>query len=168
MPNYVKNKISFQSDSASEILGVIAPDGYIDFNTLIPCPLHIYQGHLSGEDEDDFGGNTWMEWSRANWGVKWNAETSVIENDGKSVSITFTTAWSKPYPFIIAFANRFKLNFKYEYVCESREWWGTEEWTCDVEFGTPRSWRLSKSEGVDSEWEAIYTSVYGRSPNIEE
>jgi hypothetical protein len=60
MPNYVVNKIILMdweesNQTAERISEVIkGPNGDFDFNTLIPHPLQLYHGNLSGDDKEDF------------------------------------------------------------------------------------------------------------------
>jgi len=49
-----------------------------------------------------YGSATWYEWSRWNWGTKWNAETVCIDDDAKSVTID--TPWSAPSGVLMALA----------------------------------------------------------------
>ena len=87
----------------------------------------MYHGDLSSKDDNDFSGRTWYDWHRANWNTKWNAYESVFNDEEKSIS--FETAWSVPYPIIIAVANTLRHStFIHYYVCEYGEFWGTEVW----------------------------------------
>lgn len=134
MPNHVSNRIiidgpkELQSVLVSEITSIEGGEKQIDFKTLIPRPKHIYIGNLSREDEADFQShNCWMEWSRKNWGTKWNAYETVIQY-GDILTIDFQTAWSVPYPFIIALSNTFTMEFELKYYDEGGCFWGIEEW----------------------------------------
>jgi hypothetical protein len=73
MPNYIHNKIIFDAVHADKVFAECCPDGKFDFNTLIPMPLYIYQGHIGeGENKEDFGEDNWLTWRYENWGNKWN------------------------------------------------------------------------------------------------
>ena len=99
----------------------------VDFNKLIPEPITMYHGDLSGKDSNDFSGHNWSDWHRANWNTKWNAYKSEFNDD--EFWIKFETAWSIPYPIIVAVANTLKhSSFVHAYVCEYGEFWGTEVW----------------------------------------
>lgn len=137
MPNHVTNKIEFEVGSdveAEQMVAELTKDGCVDFNALIPRPLHIYRESTTGNDDKDFGANTWHEWNSANWGTKWNAYNGKVEHEAGTgkVVLTFDTAWRVPYPFIIAFANkygsRFLAGFTHKYFDEGHNFWGQDEW----------------------------------------
>jgi hypothetical protein len=52
----------------------------------------IYKDNL-----DNYGSKTWYDWACRNWGTKWNASESSIDNNG---DIRFETAWATPHPVI--------------------------------------------------------------------
>jgi len=93
MPNNISNTIIFDAVHADKVFAECCPDRELDFNTLIPVPLYIYQGEL--------------EWNCKHWGTKWNAYDSICSIHGDKAYICFNTAWSIPRPIIIAFANKF-------------------------------------------------------------
>lgn len=130
MPNNVSHKIAFTAttECAAQIIDEITKHGCLDFNALIPKPLPIYQGSLSGLDTEDFGGFTWYTWAKKNWGTKWNAYNGNSLNRFGAVELYFETAWSIPYPIIIAFANKYKLSFVHKYFDEGHNFWGIEKW----------------------------------------
>jgi hypothetical protein len=130
MPNHVSNSIEFACDVglAEKIIDEITKEGCVDFETLIPMPLHVYQGDSSKVDDDDFKTNSWYPWSVANWGTKWNAYAGSIQNSNGKVRIYFQTAWSVPYPIIIAFANKYGLEFTHKYYDEGDNFWGVDKW----------------------------------------
>jgi len=135
MPNHVSNRIviigtqkGFQDTIVNTITTNNGDGDQIDFKKLIPIPRHIYQNHLSKDDELDFQShNCWSEWNRKNWGTKWNAYETVIKY-GDELIIDFQTAWSVPYPFIIALSNLLATKFKLKYYDEGGCFWGIEEW----------------------------------------
>jgi hypothetical protein len=58
------------------------------------------------------GHGDWHHWRVENWGTKWNASDSVIDDESeyqgdKEVMIRFDTAWSPPIPVIKIAAERF-------------------------------------------------------------
>jgi Ferredoxin-like domain in Api92-like protein len=132
MPNNVTNKLIFESRDYSAISAICIPNGkYFDFDALIPMPPSVYRGELSSQEMKDFPLN-WDSWCRENWGTKWNAYdfTSGICRDGRAY-IQFDTAWSIPYPIIVAFANIFKIEFEHRYFDEGHSFWGIEQWGID-------------------------------------
>jgi len=50
------------------------------------------------------GYSNWYDWTKANWGTKWNAYDQTINEDG---SITFLTAWSTPFPAMAALSLKY-------------------------------------------------------------
>jgi len=134
MPNHISNKLEIEGtffQVYQVVRAIVDCDGAVDFNTLIPCPAHVYARELSITEEHDFGQWNWLSWNRANWGTKWNAYASRITYRAGGVTIYFQTAWSRPYPFIIAIANRFSdLAFTYKYFHEGHNFWGVERWVC--------------------------------------
>lgn len=51
-----------------------------------------------------YGHCTWYGWSRENWGTKWDAYESEVDANGR---VVFETAWSTPFPVIVALSKRF-------------------------------------------------------------
>ena len=133
MPNHVANKIVFFATSkrTQEIVRHVFVDGEFDFNTLMSAPANIYQGTLGEADDEDFKSCTWLEWNLANWGTKWNAYNSSYTTSNGVTEILFHTAWSPPFPVIVAFANTFKIDFEHRYCEGSQSFWGIEQWKYD-------------------------------------
>lgn len=148
MPNNVTNKLIFApGQSIAHIIAVCCTDGkQFDFNTIIPCPLSIYRGDLTAEDEKDFKGG-WDEWNRSHWGTKWNAYTGSVGVDDNRWFIRFDTAWSIPRPVIVAIANKFKMPFEHRYYDEGANFWGIETW--EVRHGLAVRVDARKSEKAD-------------------
>lgn len=70
----------------------------VTFEYLIPMPDDIYRGDLGKEEMEKYGKNNWRNWSVANWGTKWDACDSNINDENKS--IWFQTAWDAPWPWL--------------------------------------------------------------------
>lgn len=130
MPNWVTNRLIFAKEvDATAVVERCCSEGQrLDFNLLIPQPLHLYKAGLSMEDEKDFPCN-WYTWNVENWGTKWNAKRGQTGTmpDGR-MFIEFDTAWSVPYPIIAALANRFRAEFEHWYIDEFENFWGIEVW----------------------------------------
>ena len=116
MPNHIKNRLEI-SGSINEVLKVLDfikvekskvgeyeyGIGTIDFEKITPMPLWVYGSSpyvsgISPEDESKYGKeNTSLNWSRNNWGTKWNAYDQTCEllnlNEGIAI-IYFSTAWN--------------------------------------------------------------------------
>lgn len=56
------------------------------------------------DNERLYGHRDWYSWSNANWGTKWNAYDSEQREDD---SIYFETAWSTPYPVMLALSAKY-------------------------------------------------------------
>jgi hypothetical protein len=127
MPNHVTNKITFDASKADEIFKAVCPDGKFDFELLVPMPPNTYQGDMSSEDEKDFPIN-WNDWSRENWGTKWNCYDQSCGIENGTAFIKFDTAWQPPYPVMAAFCNRFGIAFEHRYFDEGQNFWGIDVW----------------------------------------
>ena len=71
----------------------------------------------------ELGHATWYEWSRENWGTKWNSY-SLSGLPEKSVSpfeFSFDTAWSFPTPIFKKLAEKFPL-LEFECCCFDEGW----------------------------------------------
>jgi hypothetical protein len=172
MPNWIENKIIFEGEEkkADEIYESICTYGGIDFRTLIPQPLSIYQGSLTSDDDNDFERHTWNKWNRDHWGTKWNAcNSSPLKKEGGFYSVQFQTAWSVPYPFIIAFANKFKIEFEYRFICEGHCFWGIEKWGLgDMPWDGDSPSRKYKSHNNQDELKALHIELKGWDPDEED
>lgn len=127
MPNHVANRVTFDAAKAEEVFAIVIRDGRFDFGTLVPTPPNMYHGNLNSTDEKDFPVN-WLNWSRDNWGTKWNAYECSHGVEGATAFIKFQTAWSAPYPVMAAFCNRFNIPFEHRYYDEGECHWGIDKW----------------------------------------
>ena len=64
-----------------------------DFDTLGGREGYLNYGKTIIENRMNYGHSTWYEWSRENWGVKWNASSSRVQRDLNEVTIFFETPW---------------------------------------------------------------------------
>lgn len=89
-----------------------------DFNTLIPQPVNIETGGCSGQHKP--GIICWRGWSINNWGTKWNAyDTQIEEFADDTATLQFDTAWSHPFPVVEALSAKFpNLPLEVEYADE--------------------------------------------------
>lgn len=114
MPNYVTNKVCIENGDIADILKIVSSeDREFDFNKLIPMPADL-QGTTSGsylssleqkkQDENviKYGYGNWYDWSRGNWGTRWNANDISVDD----CCITFDTAWSTPFPIFEELSRR--------------------------------------------------------------
>lgn len=141
MPNHVTNKIEFSGnkENIKKVLELIGGEyECIDFNKIVPTPDDIYQGNLGRKEKEIYGKNNWLDWNMSNWGTKWNAYSSWL--DEKNNIIYFDTAWSSPTLVLDALAKlcyEYKVSFTgkwadedtgynigvFESDCDSDEYW---------------------------------------------
>lgn len=121
MPNHVINEIVFRGVDAGAQEAIIAKccnsDGKVDFEGLVPTPPQVWLGDVSTKHER-LGANA-LDWSRENWGTKWNAyRHKPIERTDDTLTLRFDTAWSPPYGWLVAVFNTFKISFDHNWLDE--------------------------------------------------
>ena len=92
-----------------------------DFSTIVPHVLEeMYkEGEKYVNIFDTYGYLSWYTWSINNWGTKWNAYDSYIEELENMVIIHFNTAWSGVPKIIGTMTEMFpNLSFNYKYADE--------------------------------------------------
>ncbi len=58
----------------------------------------------------------WYDWNINNWGTKWDAYNTYIEDYGSSVSMSFQTAWAPPVEVAQELRRRFNsIDIKWMY-----------------------------------------------------
>lgn len=91
-------------------------------------PTHIEDfkklGVLVNSNYNKYGCSTWYQWCPKNWGTKWNAYQTSINNN----VIEFDTAWGWPEPVINAFMQKFKINCTYKSFDEGGWFWFVKEY----------------------------------------
>jgi hypothetical protein len=127
MPNHVTNVIELKTEDFDRIKDRIMSGEEFDFEKLIPMPLNVYRGNISFINEIRFP-NNWYNWSIENWGTKWNAYDTHVNRGEKETKLTFFTAWEKPDPVIVAFANLTKIPFQHKYFDEGHGFYGHDAW----------------------------------------
>lgn len=125
MPNHVVNEIIFRGvDAAAQeaiLSRCINAEGKVDFEMLVPTPINLWLGNVGQKHEKAFG-TTALDWSRTHWGTKWNAYGhKPTERTADTLILRFETAWSPPYPWIIAVFNTFKRSFEHNWLDEGRD-----------------------------------------------
>jgi hypothetical protein len=144
VPNHIANRITFAAEKADEVFAAVIRDGDFDFETLVPSPPNMYHGDLSASDESDFQVN-WNNWSRENWGTKWNAYQGKHGIENGEAFIYFQTAWAPPWPVMAAFCNRFKIAFVHRYFDEGENFWGIDTWG-------PSKWADNRIQRVEKRY----------------
>lgn len=72
------------------------------------------------ENLKQYGCKDWYDWSRYNWGTKWDAyDFSMISKGEQRVEFVFQTAWNTPLEAMIAMSKKFPtLEIRVEYADE--------------------------------------------------
>lgn len=125
MPNHVINELIFRGVDAEAQAAILAKicnaEGRVDFEILVPTPLNMWWGNVGTRHEKAFG-RTALEWSRENWGTKWNAyDVRPMEATDDSLTVRFETAWAPPYPWLAAVFNGLKVSFEHNSLSEGGE-----------------------------------------------
>jgi hypothetical protein len=118
MPNWVTNKVVIigKSESITEIVEFIkGENSSIDFNKIVPMPAELLNTTSPVRESNPeliakYGTDNWYDWSRRNWGTKWNCgDTSEVRLNTKGTRATyfFQTAWSTPAPVIEKLSEKF-------------------------------------------------------------
>lgn len=85
-----------------------------DFNVLNPSSIEEV-GKTYIDNIVNYGSDTWYDWSVKNWGTKWNAFDSEIENN----ILSFRTAWSASLPITKKISEMFpNLSLSHEFADE--------------------------------------------------
>ena len=114
MPNWCLNRATFTHDDPEQITRLInaAKVGKL-FNEFLPMPPELLEEAPVGDDyqersaaiaqrnQEQFGYTSWYDWSIANLGTKWDIsevdeDWMTKSEDGKTVSLSFDTAWAPP------------------------------------------------------------------------
>ena len=109
MPNWTSNNVLFvgKENQLKKLQTMLkSADNEFDFNNVIPMPNELsdtvsgsenakpeWQKKRSQELISKYGADNWYSWSIENWGTKWNAiDTEVEQRDGTLI-YRFDTAW---------------------------------------------------------------------------
>lgn len=123
MPNWCSNRLRVTADTPealqkfTDVAFKQHPDNpdllIFTFEGIYPTPPELLAETAFGESEnkealvEKYGHSDWYGWRVENWGTKWDAGDSYVENptatpDGKSeVEVSFDTAWAPPIPFLL-------------------------------------------------------------------
>jgi hypothetical protein len=131
MPNWCDNRLAIRGarNVVIELVELLEGDTPFDFERVLPMPKTIQDGGAyDGGMLDMFPG--WYQWSRQNWGVKWNATSVTRRGYGRTgrVRYRFFTAYGPPTELLDELARRFAtveldLSFDVEMLgCGSASW----------------------------------------------
>ena len=79
------------------------PEDLIE-HMLVKGSANLEEAQKALDNERLYGCRDWYGWSTDNWGTKWNAYNT---NDTDVDEVSFETAWSNPYPVIIALSAKY-------------------------------------------------------------
>lgn len=127
MPNHVENRLKIIGDKekilkVKDFLKSKWNDGTernIDFNKITQMPKWVFHNDLRSKDEEKYGKeNCWLDWSLKNWGTKWNAYESNLEDEEDT--IRFSTA-GNGVPELITKLGRIFEDIEFEYAWASED-----------------------------------------------
>lgn len=79
------------------------PEDLIE-HMIVKGSANLEEAQKALDNERLYGCRDWYGWSTDNWGTKWNAYNT---NDTDVDEVSFETAWSNPYPVIIALSAKY-------------------------------------------------------------
>jgi hypothetical protein len=79
------------------------PEDLIE-HMIVKGSANLEEAQKALDNERLYGCRDWYGWSTSNWGTKWNAYST---NDTDVDEISFETAWSNPYPVIVALSVKY-------------------------------------------------------------
>ena len=79
------------------------PEDLIE-HMLVKGSANLEEAQKALDNERLYGCRDWYRWSTSNWGTKWNAYST---NDTDVDEVSFETAWSNPYPVIVALSVKY-------------------------------------------------------------
>ena len=81
-----------------------------------------------GQKHEKLGQNA-LDWSRENWGTKWNAYShKPTQRTEDTLTLTFETAWSAPYGWLMALFNTTKRDFDHNWLDEGSDRGVSGQW----------------------------------------
>jgi hypothetical protein len=157
-------------DKDRKILTVMSDESPMSFWNFIAPPtdsLGDYFGTAGFVEGVGFTGESketsddWYSWNSSNWGTKWDAndeyvspELNEIDDLTRSLSYTFSTAWSIPEPVFRAMVQQHpELHFHLHSTEE--QGWGAEFSGSGGSYGMDKEWNIPQShkDYVDSDQE---------------
>lgn len=82
-----------------------------DFDTLGGGRGYLAYGKTIAENRANYGADTWYEWSRDHWGVKWNASDSKVQFEPQKATIWFKTPWDQPKKLMLQFIQKYSVKY---------------------------------------------------------
>ncbi len=115
----LKNSKKIDSEKTDELFKQFLPENSknnkeirkLTFEGICPRPKEIIQSEKEVNSNKEFP--DWYTWNIKNWGTKWDADTTKIEESKNKIIIYFDTAWAPPEEWLNKLASRY-LNLKLE------------------------------------------------------
>lgn len=158
----------FTDDKASlaKAAGVISP-GQIYSQIKPSAPLNgealselFALGQRLVENFQKYGARSWYDWCRREWGTKWNACETTVEDDD---TVIFDTAWEPPLPVLA------KLSEMYPEV--EIEVWCADEAPCEAMlYASIQDGQVAEDpyDPETPEGPALYEDLWGFNPKLED
>ena len=144
MPNWVFNQLhvhgtpdeiaKFKADLSRPIVvsvGEVADTVFSYMNVISPWDQGISESEYfatHGSGPNGMTGNTdgnWYNWNRQYWGVKWDCDAELDNDEATYVSYRFDSPWGPPTEVIDAIAAKYPtMTFSHNY--EEEQGWGGE------------------------------------------
>lgn len=128
MANFITTKVTVGKDKIEQVLSKIKgyrendlgiKEDIVDFEKIIPMPLHIFRGDLGQEQKEKYGKDNWYDWSIEKWGTKWNSWNLFYSTMYDKDAFEFQTAWNCPIPVIKQMSKMFPdIEFDIKYSDE--------------------------------------------------
>lgn len=104
--------LQYRAGDDTEILKIMGYAWGKEFDTpedliehmIVKGSANLEEAQKALDNERLYGCRDWYGWSTDNWGTKWNAYNT---NDTDVDEVSFETAWSNPYPVIIALSAKY-------------------------------------------------------------
>lgn len=104
--------LKYREGDATKINQIMGYQWATEFDSPDDLITHMLEKGLANLEEAQraldnerlYGHRDWYSWSNANWGTKWNAYDTIQREDD---SIYFQTAWSTPYPVMLALSAKY-------------------------------------------------------------
>ena len=158
MPNHVRNMVKFNGsieelNAIKKMLAWPAPIQWakgeheflhFNFHSIITPDKELWEEYngpqptmVSIEESLKFATNHWYDWNLREWGTKWNAYDTSVENNFDDEIVDgiyrlvyhFDTAWSPPENIIYALGhklNEMELKVTFDWWFEEEQGWGGE------------------------------------------
>ena len=101
---------SFSNDWIQEVYDRLKKENLSKYN----INESYKRGKVLIDNYDTYGAINWYEWAWANWGVKWNANTTDIEEDEDELVLYFDTPWGPPSGWLEKLAEK-KIPFELDW-----------------------------------------------------